>query len=191
LNTWHIRLAARAMADGGVIAYPTEAVYGLGCDPWDEQAVQRLLQLKRRPQNKGLIVVAADVSQLYSLINFDGLVAVDAVLETWPGPVTWVLPSHRHTPPWLKGENAGLAVRISAHPLLRELCAFCGPLVSTSANRSRSMPAHSTMDVRNYFHDNLDYILPGKLGKEAGPCEIRHAETGQIVRQRAVKTVLK
>ncbi len=191
MNTWHIRRAALAVENGGVIACPTEAVYGLGCCPWDEQAVHHLLRLKRRPQNKGLIVVAAHVSQLHTLVCFDGLACVDTVLATWPGPVTWVLPVHRHTPRWLSGDHAGLAVRVSAHPLLRELCDLCGPLVSTSANLAGTAPARSAVHVRNYFHNSLDYILPGKLGTEAGPSEIRHAESGQVLRHSEVKTVLK
>lgn len=182
MNRWHIRLAARAVKNGGVIAYPTEAVYGLGCSPWDKQAVQKLLRLKRRPANKGLIVVAAHVDQLEPLASFDGIISMPVILATWPGPVTWVLPARKDTPVWLCGGHAGLAVRVSAHPQVRELCEICGPLVSTSANLANTRPALTSLDVRNYFGNDLDYILPGKLGLEHGPSEIRHATSGEILR---------
>ena len=183
LNSWHIRLAALAIENGGVIAYPTEAVYGLGCSPWDGQAIQKLLQLKRRPLGKGLIVVAANIAQLHSLVSFDKVSRMQSVLDTWPGPVTWVLPTLKKTPGWLSGDHAGIAVRVSAHPQLRQLCESCGPLVSTSANLANTKPARTTSDVRKYFRDALDYILPGQLGSQAGPSESRHAESGQTLRQ--------
>ena len=183
LNNWHIRLAAEAVLHGGVIAYPTEAVYGLGCLPWDKPAIERLLFLKRRPVGKGLIVVAANIGQLHTLVNFDEVESIDPILDTWPGHVTWILPACNGTPAWLTGENAGIAVRVSAHPLVRALCDICGPIVSTSANLTNTRSALSAQQVRNYFRDSLDYILPGKTGVEPGPSEIRHARTGSILRK--------
>lgn len=179
------------MKSGGLIAYPTEAVYGLGCSPWDKQAVQNLLRLKRRPANKGLIVVAAHVYQLHSLVSFDSIISLQAIMATWPGPVTWILPIRKDTPQWLSGGRTGIAVRVSAHSYVRELCEICGPLVSTSANLANTRPALTSMNVRNYFGNELDYILPGKLGSESGPSEIRHGMTGEILRQRGLKAALK
>ena len=184
LINWHIRLAAHAVQQGGVIAYPTEAVYGLGCSPWDEEAIQKLLQLKRRPRHKGFIVVAANVAQLRPLVCFDNVDCLESILRTWPGPVTWILPLQKGAPASLTGNFDGLAVRVSAHPLVRDLCEICGPLVSTSANLSNTKPARSIMEVRNYFHNQLNFILPGKLGDESGPSEIRHGGSGEILRKR-------
>jgi L-threonylcarbamoyladenylate synthase len=182
LSNWHIRLAAEAINRGGVVAYPCEAVYGLGCSPWNKQAIERLLLLKRRPVSKGLIVVTSNIGQLHSLVNFDKVESIGPILETWPGHVTWVLPASREAPGWLTGENSDLAVRVSAHPIIRALCDICGPLVSTSANLTNTRSARSLMDVRNYFRDSLDYILPGDLGAEISPSEIREAKTGFILR---------
>ncbi len=190
LNNWHIRLAAHAVKSGGVIAYPTEAVFGLGCSPWNEFAVQKLLCLKGRPPEKGLIVVAACVEQLHSLVNCNEISDMQTILETWPGPVTWVLPTHIDTPSSLSGAHTGLAVRVSAHPLVRELCKITGPLVSTSANLTNTKPARTTTAVRNYFGNGLDYILPGKLGNETAPSEIRQGDTGAILRRREVKNAV-
>ena len=161
LNNWHIRLAANAVQNGGVIAYPTEAVFGLGCSPWNVKAVQKLLQLKCRPQEKGLIVVAASVSQLHALVNFNEIGSMETILKSWPGPVTWVLPAQKEVLACLTGAHSDLAVRVSAHPIMHELCEICGPLVSTSANLSKTRPARTTLAVRNYFGTRLDYIMPG------------------------------
>jgi L-threonylcarbamoyladenylate synthase len=183
LNNWHIRLAANAVAGAGVIAYPTEAVYGLGCNPWDAQAVSRILELKRRPQSKGLIVVAASLAQLYSLVDFSQLDSIQSLLETWPGHVTWIVPANSKAPEWVRGKSGEIAVRVTAHPLLSQLCQLSGPLVSTSANISNTPAARTGQQVRNYFRDSLDFILPGKLGVEGRPSEIRHARSGRILRQ--------
>lgn len=182
LNKWQIRLAANAVDRGGVIAYPTEAIYGLGCSPWDWSAVEKLLFLKRRPMSKGLIVVAADVSQLDSLVNFAKVESIQPILQTWPGHVSWILPARKDTPAWLTGEHAGLAVRVTAHPLVRHLCSLSGPLVSTSANLANTRPALTVMDVRKYFRDSLDFILPGSLGEETNSSEIRHASSLTVLR---------
>jgi len=182
LNPWHIRLAARAVEAGGVIAYPTETVFGLGCNPWHRDAVARILQLKRRPRGKGLIVVAASMAQLRSLVRLDDTVRIREITASWPGPVTWVLPARRGTPAWLTGGRNTLAVRVSPHPVVRRLCERCGPLVSTSANPSRGRPAGSTQAVRNYFGCRLDFILPGRTDTKVGPSEIRDGLSGATLR---------
>jgi L-threonylcarbamoyladenylate synthase len=183
LNKWHLWKAAYAVKNNGVIAYPTEAVFGLGCSPWDNEALIKLAQLKQRKLDKGFIIIAANLVQLESLVDFDEVHSIQEILASWPGPVTWVLPARAHVPSTLRGRNGGLAVRVSAHPLVQGLCKACGPLVSTSANISNTRPARSPLQVRNYFQDKLNYILPGKLGSEHRPSEIRHGSSGEILRQ--------
>ena len=182
MNTWHLQQAARTVSSGGVIAYPTEAVYGLGCLPEDAAAVIRILRLKNRPLSKGLIIIAADLEQLLPYIIMPDTQARDRVLATWPGPVTWVMPARSSVPHWLTGAHETLAVRVSDHPLVSSLCRLAGPLVSTSANPSNRPPARSAMRVRAYFANKLDYILPGKAGPQSKPTEIRDALTGKILR---------
>ncbi len=180
---WHLRLAARVLHGGGLIGYPTEAVYGLGCDPLDGDAVLRLLELKRRSPAKGLILIAAARDQLAPyLLPIPG--AIEARLaNSWPGPVTWLLPARPEVPFWLRGRHATLAVRLTAHPVAAALCrAFGGALVSTSANLAGRPPARSALAVRRRFGGQLDYLLPGALGGEAGPTQIRDARSGRIVR---------
>lgn len=182
MNRWHLQKAARILNNGGVIAYPTEAVFGLGCRPWDAGAVARILTLKRRDPERGLIVIAAETEQLEPLIDSNCGISMDEVLRTWPGPVTWVIPARHGIPRWLRGTHVGIAVRVTAHPMASELCRLTGPLVSTSANPEGLAPARTSIRVRAYFRDQLDWILPGKVGDRTSPTLIRRAETGEILR---------
>ena len=181
-GNWHITQAALTVRRGGIIAYPTEAVYGLGCNPWEADAVFRILSLKRRSPARGLIVVAAEIGQLTGLVDFTGNFDVAMVAASWPGPVTWVLPALARVPHWLTGSHRGIAVRVSNHPVVRALCLKTGPLVSTSANPTGTAPARSCTRVRCYFADHLDYILPGRVGQLHAPTEIRDAVTGARIR---------
>lgn len=183
LNRWHLSRAARILKQSGVIAYPTEAVYGLGCIPEDFVAVNRILNLKGRPVNKGLILVAADPEQLAMYISYPSQSAKKQILQTWPGPVTWVLPATKAVPPWITGNHTTVAVRVSKHDLVRKLCRTVGVLVSTSANPGHCPPATTARKVIAYFGQSLDYVLPGKVGSESRPTEIRDALTGAMLRQ--------
>lgn len=183
LSPIHLRHAVSALHGGGVIAYATEAVWGLGCDPWCAEAVERIWSLKRRDPGKGLIVVAADWAQIQPWLQ--GLAAQDKALlqSSWPGPVTWVVPRPVGCPPWLHGRHDSLALRVSAHPGVRQLCrAFGGPLVSTSANFAGQPPARSLFAVRQRFGDALDYILPSHLGGLDRPTEIRDLLSRRVIR---------
>ena len=181
---WHSRLAATALHQGGLIAYPTEAVWGVGCDPWNAAAVDALLALKQRPIHKGMILIAADMGQLSFLLQHLPPEQQATLDNTWPGFATWLIPDHqRQIPGWIRGDSDAVAVRVSAHPGVRALCrAFGGPIVSTSANPAGRPPATRAWQVRHYFSDDLDYLLPGTLGGERRPSIIRDLVTGDIIR---------
>ncbi|MCW9058644.1 MAG: Sua5/YciO/YrdC/YwlC family protein [Gammaproteobacteria bacterium] len=180
---WHLHQVVRVLRAGGIVAYPTEAVYGLGCDPLRGEAVQRLLALKQRPMEKGLILIASDWTQLQPFLLPLTPARQQRLFATWPGPHTWVLPCRPEVPQWLRGNHDSLAVRITAHPLAAALCdAWGGALVSTSANRSGLPPARSPLRVRQQFGDEIDYLLPGALGGLATPTTIRDGVTGKILR---------
>lgn len=183
LAPWHLRHAADAIARGGVIACPTESVWGLSCNPLDAAACQRLLRLKQRDWRKGLIIVAADFEQLPAWVALPSANSMKRAQASWPGPATWIFPIDDDAPAWVTGEHDGIAVRVTAHPVLRALCRRCGPLVSTSANRSGLEPARSIHAVRRQFRDSLDYIVPGALGGLAKPTTIRDVSTGHILRR--------
>lgn len=177
--------AVQVLRAGGVIAYATEAVFGLGCDPQNGQALRRLLSLKERPAEKGLILIAADEQQLHHFLALPLVTEHmwQRVRASWPGPVTWLLPAAQTVSPLLRGEHETLAVRVSAHPQVRELCnAFGGALVSTSANLSGQPPAKTSDEVAAQFADVLDLILLGDTTGAAKPSEIRDAVTGKIIR---------
>ena len=180
---YNLRLAARCVASGGIIAYPTEAVYGLGCDPWSGVAVQHLLDIKQRSERKGLILIAAHWGQLAPFVE---PLDPDRMLEiqgTWPGPVTWLLPARSGTPRWLTGRHATLAVRVTAHPLAAGLCrAVGGAIVSTSANRSRLRPARNAFQVRLQLGSAVDCVLSGRCGDRSQPSTIRDGRTGGVIR---------
>lgn len=183
MNRWQLSEAARAIHAGGIVAYPTEAVFGLGCDPLNPVAIQRLLEIKNRPMNKGLILIAADLSQLSPFIAPLTAEAEAQLAETWPGPHTWLVPARIDTPRWLRGQYDTIAVRVTAHPLAVALCRAAGhALVSTSANPSGQRPATTPLQVRNYFPQALDAILSGSLGKQVSPTSIRDLTTKKLIR---------
>lgn len=178
-----IRQGAQCLLDGGVIAYPTEAVYGLGCDPDNESAVRKILELKNRPASAGLILVADRLEHFAPYIQAVSPEMKERALAAWPGPVTWLFPRAGRVPGWLAGEHDTVALRISAHAGCRALCdAFGGPIVSTSANPAAQEPARSVARVESYFPGQLCGIVQGELGGSDLPSEIRDLATGRVVR---------
>lgn len=184
LSDWHLRCARRTLRDGGVIAYPTEAVWGLGCDPWDLDAVERILALKQRPMEKGLILVAASTDQIGFLLDPLPPELQQAATAHWPGPVTCLLPDVRdQIPVQVKGRHSAIAVRVSDHPLVHALCQSAGfPLVSTSCNPAGRQPARSSWQVRRYFGGQLDRLVPGRLGGNRQPSRIIDIVSGKQLR---------
>ncbi len=178
-----LRHAARVVRGGGVIAYPTEAVFGLGCLPRDRGAVERVLAIKRRSWRKGLILIAASTEQLERYVTLPPEPRRSEVLRSWPGPNTWVLDARADAPRWITGGRPSVAVRVTAHPLARELCLTVGEaLVSTSANVSRRPPHRRLLHLRRDLGRLVDYVLPGVLGGLAEPTVIRDGRSGRVLR---------
>lgn len=184
MNDWHLRQAIRVLRNGGIIAYPTEAVWGVGCDPFNPEAVRRLLEIKRRPEHKGLILAAASELQIDALLSPLSAEQRARLSETWPGPNTWLVPDAKQLiPRWIKGRHSAVALRVSAHPVVQALCeAFGAPLVSTSANVSSAPPAKSKTKVRAYFGAEVDFIVDGALGGLEKPTTIRSLLDNAVVR---------
>ena len=180
---FHINRAARALAAGGVVAYPTEAVFGIGCLPFHRAAADRILAMKNRPWHKGMILIAADLAQIEQLVIFPKSHLGSEILSSWPGPVTWVLSARLATPAWITGGKNTIAVRVTDHPIARNLCQRAeSPLISTSANRGNCPPLKRAIQVRAAFGSELDYIVPGALGPLTNPTVIRDGKTGDIIR---------
>lgn len=182
ISRFALQRAVRQLRQGGVIAYPTEAVYGLGCDPLNRDAVDHLLSIKQRPVEKGLILIASRFEQLKPFVEVQPDEIRQRLDESWPGPITWLLPARQATPRWLRGDHTSLAVRVTAHPLAAALCtAFGGPIVSTSANTADHAPARTALQARIRC-PGVDLIVHGATGPLARPTPIRDAVTGKVLR---------
>lgn len=165
-------------------AYPTEAVFGLGCDPLSEAALLEILRLKSRPVSKGVILIAGNFAQLAPFVNINKLPVEQQqkVFDSWPGPFTWLLPKSELTPNWISGDSDLVAVRVSNHPLVQHMCELVNsPLVSTSANPANLDPARSSDEVRAYFGNEL-LIIDGSLGKQQTPSTIINGLTLETLR---------
>lgn len=181
---WQIQFAAHVIRHGGVIAYPTETVWGLGCDPFNEQAVRRLLSLKNREQEKGLILITGEMAHLDPL--FEGLSAdlKTRFIEPRAEPTTWLVPDTQDlVPDFVKGRFSAVATRLTTYPIVSRLTHyFGGPIISTSANKAGKAPAADVFKLRQVFGSDLDYILPAPLGGFSKPSTIRDLNTGEVVR---------
>ena len=170
------------LKQGGVIAYATESCFGLGCDPQNRSAAKKILKLKRRTQDKGLILIASSFQQLQPYIaplNEEQRLKTAA---TWPGPHTWLLPVSKRCPRWLRGKHDTLAVRVTAHTDAAMLCCVLGfALVSTSANRSGGKAARTAKECCRLFGNRIR-VLRGRVGKRRKPSTIQDLATGRIIR---------
>lgn len=179
--------ALNALRTQGVIAYPTESVFGLGCDPDCDLAIQHILDLKQRPQHKGLILIAANIEQLapyadFSALNEKQLVAIQ---DTWPGPFTWVVPVTKHLSKLISGDFDSVAVRVSAHPIVQQLCSEFGkPIISTSANLSGLDACTNASQVKEMFAGNplLTTTIEAEVSGLDNPSQIHNAITGERLR---------
>lgn len=181
LDYAQVQQAAKRLRDGDVLAYPTEAVWGLGCDPSNESAIKRLLALKKRPPEKGLILIGASTDHFAPLLNKLSLPDRDKVVSTWPGPVTWVLPHFGLVSPLISGGRDTVAIRVTGHVLAAKLCeVFGGCIVSTSANPTGFEPAKSREVVAQYFGEDFP-VVDGELGGLDRPTKI-YTLTGATLR---------
>jgi L-threonylcarbamoyladenylate synthase len=179
---WSISRAADTLLGGGVIAYPTEGVFGLGCMPDDDEAVARVLSIKRRSPTKGLILIAADKSQLHDWIDLG-----DSELPELNAsrPTTWIAPARAYVSPLVRGDHPGLAVRLTSNATAAAICrAVDSPIISTSANLAGQRTVRNGLVLRRKFGACVDYIVPGACGPSSGPSEIRDLATGKVIRPR-------
>lgn len=180
-SNFQIIKATHIIQNDGVIAYPTESVYGLGCNPLSEKAVSKILQLKHRPVEKGLIIIAANINQLlpYIDINSQGINKI----TDHASPMTWLVNKSETTPKWISGQHHKVAIRISQHPGVVKLCNTLGhPVVSTSANPAKLKPANNVMQARRYFSNQVDMYLCGNTGQLKKPTPITDLENNQVIR---------
>lgn len=184
VKTETITTACQYLTHGGVIAYPTEAVFGFGCDPLNEDAVKRILGLKDRPEGQGLILIANSTATQIPFIEDSSAICWSNIKASWPGPVTWIFPARRTVPSWLTGPGHTIALRVSNHPVVIALCKQFGrPIVSTSANARGEAPLKEYSDVVKAFSQKIDFVVPGEVLGLERPSRICHAVTGKVVRE--------
>jgi L-threonylcarbamoyladenylate synthase len=175
--------AVAALRRGGVIAYPTEAVWGLGCDPLNQDAVARLFELKQRPSGQGVLLIGASFEQVSPYIGDCPDAAIERARASWPGPFTWIFPRSALVPDWISGQHTGIALRVTDHAVARALCiGFAAPVVSTSANVHGQPVARNRAEIKALFGDALDAIVDGELGGLEQATPIRDAITGEWMR---------
>lgn len=178
-----IAKAAAVIQSGGVIAYPTESCFGLGCDPMCRAAVHRILTIKNRQAAKGLILIAANIAQIEQYADLRSAKMLDSILDSWPGPNTWLLPKRQSVPEWLSGEHQSIAMRVTGHAASNKLCEqFGGAIVSTSANRAGRNALTTTNEVKMEMATELDFILDIEIGAIGAPSTIRDGDTGVQIR---------
>lgn len=175
--------ASAVLAEDGVIAYPTESVWSLGVDPDSVYAVSHLLALKHRKYSMGVILIASDIEQFAPYLKDLTKNDYQRLANSWPAPITWLVPANDCVPNWIRGKHSEVALRVSAHPIVRALCTCYGKaIVSTSANRHGGSPAKHAFQVHRYFGSALDCVVNGDTGGLAKPTEIRRLSDSSIVR---------
>lgn len=183
VSRFRLCLARAVLRAGGLVVYPTEGVYGIGCDPRNHRALAALLAEKGRSPDKGLILIGASEDQVMRYARPLDARQMARIRRTWPGPVTWVLPARRDVDALITGGRDTVAVRVTSHPIAAALCdAFGGALVSTSANASGRPPARSAIAARR--ESGAALFVPGRIGSAGGPSIIRDGRTGQVLRGR-------
>ena len=182
MNDDEVQCAIAILMTGGVVAHACEGVWGLACDAFSFASVKRILKLKRRPIRNGLILVGGQATEFSAELADLSEEQREKVMNSWPGPETWILETHRF-PAWITGGRGTVAVRVPGHEQAREMaCRFGGPLVSTSANLSGEESKTRQEEVAKGFGSLVDYVLPGSTSTSIGPSRIRVAATGEVLR---------
>ena len=168
-----------SLKKGEVVAYPTEGVWGLGCDPSNEEAIKKLLNLKGRSESKGLILIGSSLEQFSKFIEVEKY--KDKLLQKWPGHHTWLVPTKPETSKLITGINEKIALRLSSHKHVVELCEeFKGAIISSSANKENESTLESPDEIKGIFPDIK--VLTGELGGHSQPSKIEDLLTGELIR---------
>jgi len=171
--------ASVILKNGGVIAYSTETVLGLGCDPNNQAAVNRILWLKNRAVENGLIMLVDSIESLQQ--HSKSLSAEQVASLSTAKNTTWLIPANDQVPSWVRGKHDKLAVRITQHATAKPLSAATHGIVSTSANISAYKTLANQNEIRDWFGPHVDYIIVGETGSNM-PSEIKDLITGEKLR---------
>ena len=184
MSPWAIKRLGKAILQGAVIAYPTDTIWGLGCHPQLAHSVGRILDLKQRPIEKGLILICSKLDYFEAFISDRLSTEQTNTLTRKSGhPITWIVPTSAHCPVWIRGHSSSVAIRVTDHPFVKAICEqIQSPIVSTSANRAGRAPVRYAWQARRQFIDRVDYIVGGfDLGTQHAS-EIKSLESGHTIR---------
>jgi len=182
-NRWQAYQAAMIIRRGGVIAYPTETVYGLGCSPLQAQALQRIVQIKKRSPQKGLILISHRSELLHRFMGYLSPQQYQQLNTLQTRATTWLVPAAAGISPLLTGGHKTVAVRLSQHPLIQLLSEYLqSPIISTSANISGHDVCRSPLQIKLMFKQQLDKIIYGTVAADALPSRIIDIRSGNIIR---------
>ena len=172
--------AQEVLKGGGIIIYPTEGIYGIGCDAFNQNSVNKVISIKGRSNNKSFILICSDVIQLDTIIDHDYMNYQELLAKDF---ITWIVPAHKKCPSWLTMKNT-VAVRITNHPVIDNLCnGINGPIISTSANYSNQSYINDIKKIEVLFDKKVDYIVEGELGSEIKSSVIKNIVTKEVLRK--------
>ena len=176
-----IRHAAHVIRYGGIIAYPTDTIYGLGCDPYNADAVASINDIKQRPRNKQFILLAGHTDQVAPLVELDK--DQQHKITRASEPTSWVIEARPSAPGWLISEQGTITIRISQQHDVQRLCQALGQaIISTSANPSGKPPARNSLELHKYFHHSVDVILASHKMLAASPSKVVRLCDNHVIR---------
>ncbi len=183
MNFWQLDLAVKTLQTGGIIAYPTESVFGLGCDASNLKAIERLLSIKQRSYKKGFIVLVSDIRYALPLLSPLSSVQIDKIDQTSVRATTWLINKRSDLSPLLVGEHQKLAVRVTDNPIAKKLCElFAKPIISTSCNLNAKSTSSHVSYIRNKMILKVDQIVSGRCSGQP-PSQIIDLDSGVVIRQ--------
>jgi len=181
-SDFSISHAAHIIRHGGIIAYPTDTIYGLGCDPYNAEAVSSINEIKQRPLHKQFILLAGDINQVLSLVDLDK--EQQQKITHAAEPTSWVIEAKPSVPSWLVSDDGSITIRISQQHDVQRLCHALGhAIISTSANPSGKPPARNSLELHRYFHHNLDMILAEHQMLAGRPSKVIRLCDNHVIRQ--------
>lgn len=182
MSPWALNRLIHAVSRGAVFGYPTDTIWGFGCHPLIANSVSRILQIKNRAPDKGLILLSSRLEYCAAYLAVD-MEQLESIRLPCAQPTSWLVPASAFCPPWIRGNFPTVAIRITDHPLLQVLCdRLEAPMVSTSANRAGRATVRNSLQLRKQFGDELDFIVTGFAPGSGRPSEIKSLSSGITVR---------
>ena len=185
-----IKKAATILKNGGIIVYPAETVYGIGCDPLNEEACMRIQLLKKREEPKTMLLLAYSLEQVEEMTGPLNEISRKLAQKFWPGPLTVIIKPRTTLPEHLTGYSGGVAFRVTSHPVASVLAReFAGPVISTSANTSGQPPVLTYENALKEFGNKVDMVIESRHDLSGIPSTVVDCTCGgfSMVREGNIK----